>query len=237
MTLMLHCGAEEVPYAHLREMQTPEGTRSHVPIAHHRVVDLVKHSLSFFGHEVTEEHYGVTEDGMRFFGLLSLRSQDADYEDTVGLRNSNDKKFPVGISFGSRVFVCDNLAFIGDNTVMRRHTVNAVRDLPSLVMQIIEPLVEQREAQHRCFQAYRQTPVSDMRADHAIMDMYRSGIINVQRIASVADQWENPGCDWGDRTAYRLFNAATHALKGRITENPSVTARLHQVIHSVCTAH
>jgi len=238
MTLMLHCGAEEVPYEQLREIATPEATRSHIPIPHHRVVDLVKHTLSFYGHEVTEEHYGVTEDGLRFFGLLSLQSQYGDYEDTVGLRNSNDKKFPVGISFGSRVFVCDNLAFIGENTVMRRHTVNAVRDLPSMVMQIIEPLADQREAQHRCFQAYRKTLLTDLVADHAVMEMYRTGIINVQRIADVMTQWESPDYDWGDRTAYRLFNAATHALEGRVAESPGTTAKLHKVIDGVCeTVH
>jgi hypothetical protein len=167
MTLMLHAGAEPVPYEALREVETPEATKSHIPIPHHRVIDLVKHTLSFYGHEVTEENYGMTEDGLRFFGLLSLRSQDGDYEDTVGLRNSKDKKFPVGISFGSRVFVCDNLAFIGDNTVMRRHTVNAVRDLPAMVMQIIEPLSEQREAQQKCFQRYRGTPLTVEQASYA----------------------------------------------------------------------
>ncbi|PHP65405.1 DUF932 domain-containing protein [Zhengella mangrovi] len=234
MTLMLHCGAEEVPYEHLRMVETPPATKSHVPIPHHRVVDLVRHTLSFYGHEVTEEHYGLTDDGLRFFGLLSLRSQYGDYEDTVGLRNSNDKKFPVGISFGSRVFVCDNLAFIGENTVMRRHTVNAVRDLPSLIMQIIEPLADQREAQHRCFTTYRNTPLTDAMADHGIMEMYRSGIINVQRIADVATQWETPDFDWGDRSAYRLFNAATHALEGRIAENPATAAQLHKLIDGIC---
>lgn len=234
MTLMLHAGAEPVPYEALREVATPEATKSHIPIPHHRVIDLVKHTLSFYGHDVTEENYGVTEDGMRFFGLLSLRSKYGDYEDTVGLRNSNDKKFPVGISFGSRVFVCDNLAFIGENTVMRRHTVNAVRDLPSMVMQIIEPLADQREAQHRCIQKYQQTPVMDVMADHSIMELYRSGVINVQRIADVMNQWEHPDFDWGDKTAWRLFNAATHALDGRVAENPVATAKLHQVIDGVC---
>ena len=235
MTLMLHCGAEEVPYEHLRQIETPEATRSHVPVPHHRLVDLVKHTLSFYGHEVTEEHHGITDDSMRYFGLLSLRSSYGGYEDTVGLRNSNDKKFPVGISFGSRVFVCDNLAFIGDNTVMRRHTVNAVRDLPSLVMQIIEPLADQRNAQHRVFQRYAKTPVTDERADHAILTMYREGIINVQRIADVVREWAEPSFDAFDqRNAWRLFYAATLTLNGRIAENPAVTRRLHTVIDSVC---
>lgn len=234
MTLLLHCGAEPVRYEHLRQMETPEPTRTHVPIPHHRVVDLVKHTLSFYGHDVTEENYGVTDDGNRFFGLLSLQSKYGAYEDTVGLRNSHDKKFPVGISFGSRVFVCDNLSFIGENTVMRRHTVNAKRDLPGKLMQIIEPLADQREAQHRTFLTYQETPLSDELADHGIMQMYRERVINVQRIADVMKQWDEPEYDWGDRTAYRLFNAATHALDGRVAESPNTTAQLHKIIDGVC---
>lgn len=238
MTLMLHAGAEPIAASHLPQLETPEATKSHVPIPHHRVVDLVKFTLAHYGHEVTEEHYGVTPDHMRFFGLLSLKSKYGPYEDTVGLRNSHDKKFPVGISFGSRVFVCDNLAFIGDSTVMRRHTANAKRDLPGMVMQVIEPLAEQREAQHKCFKRYEATPLTDAQADHAIMTMFREKIINVQRIAAVADKWDNPDMfNWGDRTAYRLFNAATHALEGRVTENPETTAKLHRVMDGVCTVH
>ena len=99
MTLMLHCGAEAVPYEHLRMIETPEATKSHIPIPHHRIVDLVKHTLSFYGHEVTEEHFGVTEDGLRFFGLCHSAAVRR-LRGYRRLRNSNDKKFPVGISFG-----------------------------------------------------------------------------------------------------------------------------------------
>jgi hypothetical protein len=116
-----------------------------------------------------------------------------------------------------------------------RHTVNAKRDLPALVGEVVEPLTEQREAQHWTFERYNQTALTDERADHAIMEMYRGGVINVQRIPDVLHQWDEPEFeDWGERTAYRLFNAATFALNGRIAENPNVTRQLHNVIDGVC---
>ena len=68
------------------------------------------------------------------------------------------------------------------------------------------------------------------------MAMYRQGILNVQRIADVVRQWEEPEYDWGEKTAWRLFNATTHALDGRVAENPTVTQALHQVIDGVCEA-
>jgi hypothetical protein len=125
MSLMLHAGANPIEYDGLRELTTPPASPTHVPIPHHRVVDLAAYSLSYFGHEVVERHFGVTEDGMRFFGVMTLRSPYGDYSDMIGLRNSHDKSLPIGVAFGSRVFICDNLAFVGDHVIKRKHTANA----------------------------------------------------------------------------------------------------------------
>src|SRR3954469_10124556 len=182
MMLMLHRGAAAIDYAGLRELGTPDPTASHVPIPHFRVRDLVVTAVGMYGHEVVSETHGVTEDGMRYFGLLELKSPYTGYTDTVGLRNSHDKSFPVGIGFGSRVFVCDNLAFLADQVIKRKHTANLKRDLPGIIGELIEPLALQREAQHRTFERYQRTMLTNQQADHAIMTMYRDGIINVQRI-------------------------------------------------------
>lgn len=237
MTLMLHCGAEEVEYDDLRSLDIPPATPTHVPIPHFRLVDMLRHTLSFYGHEVTEENHGVTTDGMRYFGLLSLRSAYGGYEDTVALRNSHDKKFPVGIGFGGRVFCCDNLSFYADHVIRRKHTANAKRDLPGLVGDLVEPLARQRETQHWTFERYRRTILSAEQADHAIIEMYRERIINVQRIADVLKEWEDPRFEeFQDKpTAWRLFNAATFSLNGRIVENSGMTRKLHDVIDGVCS--
>jgi hypothetical protein len=230
MPLLLHAGAEVVDYDQLRTLPTPDHTLTHVPIAHSAVVDMVKYSLGFYGHDVVQEDYGVTPDGMRFFGALSLESTYGDYADTIGLRNSHDKKFPIGISFGSRVFVCDNLAFVGDTVIKRRHTANAKRDLPGIVAGVVEPLREKRMAQQVQFERYRATEMSDEAVNQVIMALYRRGSITVTKIADVLANFENPPFDWGARTAWRLFNAVTLALEGRVSENPRATTELHDLL-------
>lgn len=234
MSLILHAGAEAVTYDRLRDLPIPDATATHVPIAHKAVVDMVKYSLGYFGHELIDEHFGVTADGARFFGLLSLRSPQGDYTDTVGLRNSHDKSFPIGISFGSRVFVCDNLAFIGDQVVKRKHTVNAKRDLPGIVAGIIEPLYEQRQRQAHHFDAYRNRPMHEPEVHDAIMRMYRQGAINAQRIPHVWEAYDSPPFDWGERNAWRLFNAATYVLREKVSEDPSLTRKVHDIIDGYC---
>jgi hypothetical protein len=74
MTLCLHAGAEPIDYDGLRDLTVPEATPTHVALAHHRLVDLVKATLGMYGHIVAEEHYGVMPDGSNFFGVLSLKS-------------------------------------------------------------------------------------------------------------------------------------------------------------------
>jgi len=233
MSLILHAGAEPVEYEALAMLPTPEATASHVPIPHARIVDIVKHMLSFYGHEVVEEHHGVTRDGARYFGVLTLKSPYGDYTDMVGLRNSHDKSMPIGLAFGSRVFVCDNLAFVADQVVKRKHTLKVKHELPALISELVEPLAEQRATQNAKLLTYQGKELSDALADHAVMEMYRKDIINLQRIPDVMRQWHNPMHDWGHKSVWRLFNAATFALAGRVAEDPSTTTRLHTIMDNV----
>jgi hypothetical protein len=100
---------------------------------------------------------------------------------------------------------------------------------------VIEPLALQREAQHKTFERYQRTLLTDELADHAVMNMYRDGIINLQRIPDVLKEWQEPFFEeFEERNAWRLFNAATFALTGRVVENPTATPRLHAIIDGVC---
>lgn len=234
MSLMLHAGAAPATYDDLRAVVMPEATETHLPVPHHELVEIVRYTLGFYGHEITEEAHALTQEGQRYFGLFSLKSAYSEYTDTLGLRNSHDKSFPIGIAFGSRVFVCDNLAFVGDHVIKRKHTAKAKRELPGLVTEIVAPLQQQRIAQNQKLLAYQGTPLNDTQADHAILDMYRKDIIGVQRIADVVREWETPSHDWGNKSAWRLFNAATFALAGKVAERPDLTKQLHQIIDGTC---
>jgi hypothetical protein len=65
--------------------------------------------------------------------------------------------------------------------------------------------------------------------------MFRQGIVNIQRVPEVLHESEEPSFEeFNERNAWRLFNAATFALTGRIIENANLTPRLHQVIDGVC---
>jgi hypothetical protein len=124
-----------------------------------------------------------------------------------------------------------------DHVIRRKHTVKAKKELPGLLTDIVAPLQAQRLAQNQKLLAYQGTPLNDMQADHAILDLYRQDVIGVQGIGHVLRAYYEPPHDWGDRTAWRLFNAATFALEGKVAERPGLTKKLHQVIDGVVSVH
>lgn len=55
----------------------------------------------------------------------------------VGLRNSNRMKFAAGFLIGEAPFICDNLAFMGEAVVNRKHTLNIRKDLRPSIMKAL----------------------------------------------------------------------------------------------------
>ena len=231
MTLMLHAGAKPVTYDELRAVQTPEATDTHLPVPHHEIVQLVRFTLGFHGHEIAEEHHGVTEDGSRYFGLMTLRSPYGEYTDTLGLRNSHDKTFPAGIVAGASVFVCDNLSFSGEVKFARKHTRNINRDLPQLVERSIGLLLAKWNDQDKRINAYKETEVEESQAHDLIIRACDVGVCSNRLIPAVLHEWREPRHeDFEPRTVWSFFNAMTEVLKGNLVELPKRTERLHALL-------
>jgi hypothetical protein len=70
MSLIIQAGANAISYDELRAVQTPEGTETHIPVPHHEIVELMRYTLGFFGHEIAEEHHAITPDGAPITGAF-----------------------------------------------------------------------------------------------------------------------------------------------------------------------
>ena len=166
LNLCLHCGSRQTPRELIDSAPTPARTRTWVPIAHHRLLDLVESTLGGHGFRVVNQAHALWGDGLRYFGLLEVLNGSAhdDYGLVVGLRNSHDKSFPAGIALGSQVFCCDNLAFSSEVTLARRHTRFIERDLPQVVHRAVARPTDMRGKQDRRIESYKQTELDDRTA-------------------------------------------------------------------------
>lgn len=218
--LFLHCGGEAVETHELKTVVLPPETRSYKPVGHDVVLGLAEEALGDMGFNFGIQAHGLAAKGQRYFGLVHLlhESMNEQHALVMGIRNSLDKTFPAALAFGSCVFVCDNLAFTGDVTVSRKHTTNIMRDLPGLVRSAVEHTAVMSDVQDQRFEHYaKRTIQSDEFAHNLIAEMYRRGAVNTSRIGKVIDEYHEPSHDEfteGGHTYWRLFNAATEALKG-----------------------
>jgi len=234
MSMLLHVNATPVTYDDLVTLETPASTETHVPVPHVSVALNAIAAVQDNGFDITSQHYGLTKDGARFFGLLNLKSNYPDYNPSLILRNSHDKTFAMGIGFGSRVFVCDNLAFYAEHTVKRKHTSRIIDDLEEVISRGTAEVLAAKRDMEETYELYKSTAFDDAYVDHLLMQMYRDDIINATGISKVHNQWHQPDLDWGSKSAWRLFNAATYTMKGRSLDDPRKTNKLHTLIKEAC---
>ena len=224
--LILHCGAREVIRGELDLIEAPPPTTSWYPLKHSTVVTAVEGTLDRAGFSIVKSRLSVSHDGFRFFGVLDLASQIGSSESlSIGIRNSNDKSFPIGFCCGARTFVCDNLAFSAEIVIARKHTrfgenryregiANAVGTLPQFVA---------NETQR--IEAMKAHELSDDQANSLILQSAEKQVIGWRCIPNVLREWRAPTQEaFQPRTTYSLLNAFTEVLKDRFEKYPLKTA-------------
>lgn len=233
-TLIAHCGARKIAREELRDIAVPEGTKTHQPLSHFEIVEVLEEALSFRHLQVVRDEYAVSADGMKMFGVMDLNCQFTEGRFSIGLRNSNDKSMRLALTAGYRVFVCDNMAFSGEFTPMsQKHTANlALRDSISIAVDRI----------HRNFETLKQQVhemtefgLSDNDAKlfiyRAFLDRALKGVPkNLMYV--VHDNYFNPDHEaFMSRNLWSLSNAFTTAFK-KLTpmKQYEVTARLGSFI-------
>ena len=233
MNLMLHCGARHVSGDELRKVNTPAPTRTHRPVPHHDLNNMVKRVMEENGLKVTEEQHGITKEGNRYFGLMQLESGLLDWAPVVGLRNSHDKSMTAGLVFGLSVFVCDNLSFYGDLLRFdRKHTAHIRKDLIDKIRAIIRKTDQQNKRMEHTVDYYKSVRMSDRKAHHMVVKALDGGATLPRRLPQVLDEWRKPRHqEFEPRTAWSLFNAFTESMKsaGDIGTHVGRTSRLHRV--------
>lgn len=240
LNLCLHCGASQVERQQVDESPTPERTETWVPIPHGRLLDLVESTLEGQGLRVVNQAHGLWGDGKRYFGLMEVQNghSQEDYGLVLGLRNSHDKSFPAGLALGSGVFVCDNLSFSGQVTIARKHTRFIERDLPQLVNRAVGHVTEMRTSLDQRIEAYKAKQLRDRTAHDLLVRAIDAQVLPVTQLPTALAEWReprHPQFTQHGKSAWRLLNACTEAIKGRnLMALPRRTQALHGILDSAC---
>ena len=228
--LVLHCGAQAVERVEVARVSTPKPTETWTPIPHVTLVETVEDALRSTGLRIGSQVHSLSQEGARYFGLTEVHGPNdpGDYTLVLGLRNSHDKTFPVGLVAGASVFVCDNLSFSGEVRLTRKHTVHLQRDLPQLVGRGVGRLLQLWDHQGQRIEAYKNHRLRDKTAHDLVIRSVDLGGCTNRMIPQVLKEWREPKHpSFEERSAWSLFNAFTENLKGNLSELAKRTEVLH----------
>ena len=227
--LMLHAGANAISRNDLDALPLPSamGARHKIrPFADD--VDLITDFLGEVGMRIKDEAFGVTfdKDNMpaRFFGVMEVENTQVldgeyipgDFAAMIGLRGSYDESLPRALAVGSRVFVCDNLAFSGDVVLRTRQTTNIDKRMPTMLRSAIQQVPELLHSQNERFAKYRGVTLKPRWGDAALIELMRRDVLNANTIGRAMREWDEPTHPehlQGGRTIWTLHNAVTEAIK------------------------
>lgn len=216
-TLTVHRGGWEATLGDLASVPMPESTDSYVPVPYGRLAEEVKLHIPRFGLAVEDERYALARDGRQMFGVLTCSNGTAaDWGLAIGLRSSYDRSLAVDIVAGSRVFVCDNLAFHGETQVSRKHTVHVFRDLPDLIYQMLSAVSSMKEKLATEIEMMKATDLSAERAHHLMMLAVRRNALPASKLPKVIEFYDElDNSDFAPMTAWSLFNSFTAVIGQR----------------------
>ena len=219
----------------LNSLPAPVHTATHRPYDHHTLFEMVSNALNSAGFDHSEPVHYVGKGRLdkrsnktspaKFMTALNVRHESI--ADNVGgldmyrqvfIQNSHDKTLSIRLFTGIEVLVCTNGMTILEvlDMIKRKQTKNVEDDIYSIVYGGIDRMLGDFKAQEDRVLSLQNTEMTDLMADHIIMDAMREQVINPAGVKEVWDNWNTPNYEeYKPRNAWSLVNAFTERSRGR----------------------
>ena len=215
---MLILAKNKVTPEQLEKVPTPNPTDTHTPIPHALLADRARNAISQAGFVIAEEEHAIARGGQRYFGGFSLTGDDLKGDDrklVLGLRNAHDKSFAASVCIGNQMLVCDNLCFSSDVKLARRHTVNILRDLNTVLSSAVSRVTSHWFDMGKRISSYKETELSKERASDLVVDLAEMGAFPARSIYKAVQEFRNPRHEeFKGGSLWTLYNGVTEHLKG-----------------------
>lgn len=230
-TLCTHKGAVKISRGELINLNTPNPTSTHRPVAHSEFIDLIEERLLVHKISIDRCEVAVMNAGMRLFGTLVLKRQLDDFAFAMGFRAANDKSMAVELVAGFRVFCCDNMSLSGDAEVLwAKHSGGfnaraAIQGFTNRDGRWVEGGVDRAIRKFAVLQSsvaqLKEANINDDQAKATVVDALQMGIINQNQVLPVVQEYLEPKhAEFEPRTKWSLHNSFTEVFKIEAVKYP-----------------
>ena len=131
----------------------------------------------------------------------------------MGIRTANDKSLALQLAIGRKIFLCDNMAMLGDLIALRRkHTANL--DLHKEFAEGIGRYVREYPKLQANIIWWKERTVSKERGKQLIYDLFSQRVVPLRLFHPAVRDWEATE----NKTMWSLQNAVSNHIK---TLNPA----------------
>ena len=193
---------------------TPSSTQTWHPVPHIDVIEAVTNVIKAHDWNIEGEKFGLACEGQRLFGVMEISSSSSpEWHRCIGIRNSHDKSFAVGLSAGIVVCVCTNMAFGGTTVIKRRHTSGI--DLAELIDRAVASLEDDFLTTETVCEDLKDVYLKDDdEARSSIVRAAELGVINSCDILPVYREFKKPSHEeFAAPSRWSLMNALTETVK------------------------
>tara|TARA_R100001460_G_scaffold15791_1_gene34706 strand:- start:1452 stop:2210 length:759 start_codon:yes stop_codon:yes gene_type:complete len=231
---MLILAKNKVDSEQLANVVTPAATDTHTPIGHALLAERTRNVIAKAGLEITQEEHAIARGGLRYFGGFALKGEAIDGDDrklVLGLRNAHDKSFAASVCIGNQMMVCENLCFSSDVKLARRHTVNILRDLNTVLSSAVSRVTSHWADMGNRIASYKESEISKEAASDLVVDLAEMGAFPARSVYKAIQEFRNPRHEeFKGGTLWTLYNGVTEHLKGGdLTKLPQRTMTTQSV--------
>jgi len=235
MALVSHVNTKRAPEAEVMEIVPPGWTNTWHPVSHRDVVLSLNKAVENTGLRVLNREYSLNRLGTRMFAswaveLIGGRDSRIGYE--LGIRNAMDKSMALGVCAGTRVFVCDNLAFSSEYVAFRKHTGGL--DIPELEMLAQRALLSATSNMRKeldWMKSLEDVTLGPLRFKEIVFDLMSGGILPPSQFEPFMEHWEEERQTTNGFTLSVVYNAMTRLVRGKsLIKIAKVTGMLRDFI-------
>lgn len=223
-SLTLHKGARRVERPELNAVPCPtfDPHSRWRPVAHGAVLQMAESAIQSAGFGVQKMELGLSRCDQKFWGTFVLDHQMVEGVSlSMLVSSSTDMTIALRAGFGSRVWACDNGAWTAERTISRKHTIHSVERYFEAVCKTVSELPQFAQVEGDRITRMMGTPITDQQAESYLLRAFEKGILSHRTLLPALEYWrtaEFPGQQ--EKTAWRLYNSVSGALKGLATANP-----------------
>jgi hypothetical protein len=200
----------------------------------------VYEQLDKSGLQISGKQFALNKDQSRMFGVLSINNGDGGMEMAIGVRNSINKTLSAGICAGSRVFVCDNLAFAAETVLFHKHTCTIDFKLTDLITTGIDRCQLAFDAARKEATEWATIGVSREKAASTLVEAIQQDALPLQGLLPVYEGFNKPKYpEYGVDNLWTLYSAftdySTHQRRSSWASGKSEEmVRFHDMLQATC---